>query len=99
MNRYFQAAVLASTFFVGASTAQVVNEDFEIVASDAAIGDGFGNSVAISGTTAIVGARFDADAGTDSGSAYLFDTTTGQQLFKLTVFDAAADDSFDLHCH
>ena len=31
------------------------------------------NPVAISGTTAIVGARLDDDFGEDSGSAYLFD--------------------------
>jgi FG-GAP repeat protein len=67
---------------------------FKLTASDAAAGDNFGNSVAISGTTAIVGAYFDDGVGFDSGSVYLFDTTTGQQLFKLTAFDAAANDIF-----
>ncbi|MHC4459668.1 MAG: FG-GAP repeat protein, partial [Planctomycetota bacterium] len=41
----------------------------KLTASDAAGGDLFGHSVAISGTTALVGA---AGTGTDSGSAYLF---------------------------
>jgi hypothetical protein len=59
-------------------------------ASDGAAGDNFGWSVAISGNTASVGARWDDD----SGSVYVFDTTTGQQMAKLTASDAAADDRF-----
>ena len=71
-------------------------ELFKLTAADAAAGDRFGGSVAISGTTAIVGALFNDDAGSGSGSAYVFDTTTGTQLFKLTAIDAAADDSFGI---
>jgi len=70
------------------------NQLFKLTATDAAAFDNFGLSVAISGNTAIVGARFDDDAGSDSGSAYLFDITTGNQLFKLTASDAAAGDFF-----
>ena len=44
---------------------------------------GSASSVAMSGTIAIVGARCDDDNGDSSGSAYLFDTTTGQQIAKL----------------
>jgi len=69
-------------------------ELFKLNASDAQSDDGFGRSVAISGTIAIVGASGDDDAGSSSGSAYLFDTITGQELFKLTASDAAADDEF-----
>jgi hypothetical protein len=56
---------------------------------DAAKGDKFGTSVAISGNTAIVGAPGDDgdQPGYDDGSAYLFDTTTGQQVAKLTIAD------------
>jgi WD40 repeat protein len=67
---------------------------FKLIADDAAEGDQFGHSVAISGNTAIVGARNDDDGGSGSGSAYLFDVTTGTQLFKLTAADAAAGDGF-----
>jgi outer membrane protein assembly factor BamB len=67
---------------------------FKLTASDAAAGDQFGQSVSITGNTAIVGAWQDDDAGSLSGSAYLFDVTTGQQLFKLTASDAAAVDQF-----
>jgi len=44
----------------------------KITASDGAIGDFFGVSVAISGDTAIVGAYYDDDNGSNSGSAYLY---------------------------
>ena len=50
--------------------------------------------MAISGNIAVVGAIGDDDAASDSGSAYVFDTTTGNQLFKLTASDAALGDQF-----
>ena len=55
----------------------------KLLPDDGAAEDRFGHSVAISGTTAIVGAPGDDDDGTRSGSAYLFDTTTGRQIAKL----------------
>ncbi|MBL4698205.1 MAG: hypothetical protein JKX70_05160 [Phycisphaerales bacterium] len=69
---------------------------FKLTASDAAAGDQFGVSVAISGTTAIIGAIRNDDEGIDSGSAYLFDTTTGEQLAKLAASDAAGGDNFGI---
>jgi len=48
------------------------NELFKLTASDAAADDAFGYSVSISGNTVIVGAVGDDDAGSRSGSAYLF---------------------------
>jgi len=44
----------------------------ELTASDGAAEDQFGYSVSISGGYAIVGAPYDDDNGTDSGSAYIF---------------------------
>jgi len=70
------------------------NQLFKLTPSDGANFDEFGKSVAIDGTTAIVGAPDDDDNGSDSGSAYLFDTTTGNQLFKLTPGDGASNDYF-----
>jgi len=67
---------------------------FKLLPSDGAAEDYFGSAVAISGTTAVVGAYWDDDNGTNSGSAYLFDTTTGQQLFKILPSDGAANDAF-----
>ena len=66
----------------------------KLLANDGAVFDQFGWSVAISGATAIVGARWDDDNGSSSGSAYLFDTTTGRQIFKLLPGDGAANDQF-----
>jgi WD40 repeat protein len=67
---------------------------FKLTASDAAAGDNFGHSVALSGNLALVGAIFDDGIGSNSGSAYLFDVTTGQQLRKLTAVDEAIGDWF-----
>ena len=69
---------------------------FKLLPNDGASGDLFGRSVAISGATAIVGVPFDDDNGTDSGSVYLFDTTTGRQLFKLLPDDGEAGDFFGI---
>ena len=71
--------------------ADLGDQIFKIVPDDGALNDFFGTSVAISGNTAIVGAR---NIGGDSGSAYLFDITTGQQIFKLLADDGEAGDSF-----
>ncbi len=49
-----------------------MTETAKLTASDAAFQDGFGISVSLSGDTALVGALADDDAGTDSGSAYVF---------------------------
>ncbi len=68
----------------------------KLTASDANADDRFGNVVAISGDTIVVGARFDDDAGSNSGSAYVF-TRQGNlwtQRQKLTAADAAAGDEF-----
>jgi hypothetical protein len=72
-----------------------------LVAGDAAVGDYFGQSVAISGTgndaVAIIGAYEDDDNGSESGSAYIFDKSIGglwTQIAKLKPSDGAADDNF-----
>ncbi len=52
-------------------------EGQKLLASDAGRADHFGISVALSGDTAVVGARCDADNGTDSGSAYVFSVCLG----------------------
>ena len=68
----------------------------KLAASDTAAGDEFGLSVAVSGDTAIVGARYDDDAGDRSGSAYIFvrNGTSWTQQAKLTASDAAAGNEF-----
>jgi len=46
----------------------------KLIASDGAVDDNFGLSVSISGDYAIVGAYCDDDKGSDSGSAYVFES-------------------------
>ena len=67
---------------------------FKLLPNDGAADDRFGFSVAISGATTIIGALGNDDNGFTSGSAYLFDTTTGKQIAKLLPDDGAADDRF-----
>ncbi|WP_082162489.1 PEP-CTERM sorting domain-containing protein [Crocosphaera watsonii] len=66
------------------------------MASDGAADDQFGLSVSLSGNRALVGSRFDDDNGNNSGSAYIFDVTTGNFLQKLTPPDGAAGDQFGI---
>ena len=70
----------------------------KLVASDGAAGDYFGWSVSISsdGNTAIIGAYWDDDKGTDSGSAYIFarNGNIWNQQAKLVASDGAAGDQF-----
>ena len=55
----------------------------KIIPADAAAGDNFGLSVALDGTTAIIGSPLHTGNGPHSGAAYVFDTTSGQQLAEL----------------
>ena len=66
----------------------------KLLATDGAVGDGFGSSVALNADTAIVGAKKDDDNGADSGSAYLFSISTGVQTRKLVPGDGAEGDYF-----
>jgi hypothetical protein len=65
----------------------------KITASDGAIFDQFGTSVAVGNGRIVVGAEFDDDNGFNSGSAYIFDLD-GTQLAKITASDGAASDVF-----
>jgi hypothetical protein len=84
------------TVFVVAEPAQLSawEPTIKLTAADAAAGDIFGYSTAISGKTAIIGAHQHSDAGQYSGSAYVFDFVVGSQIAKLTAADAAAGDRF-----
>ena len=73
----------------------------KLLASDGAVGDYFGRSVAISGDTVVVGAYSDGDKGNNSGSAYIFTrdaagslTSGWTQHAKLLASDGAANDYF-----
>ena len=73
----------------------------KLTASDGAGGDRFGYNVDISGDTVVIGAYYDDDKGSNSGSAYVFtrntagDLTSGwTQRAKLTAGDGAVNDNF-----
>jgi len=66
----------------------------KLLPTDGSPDDSFGRSVALSGNLAVVGAYLDNDYGMDSGSAYVFDLTTGQELFKLNADNERAGDRF-----
>jgi hypothetical protein len=65
----------------------------KIIASDGATNDAFGGSVAIGSGRIVVGASIDADNGSYSGSAYIFDLD-GTQLAKITPSDGASYEHF-----
>ncbi len=73
------------------------NQEARLTASDGLADDQFGSSVAISGDTAIIGAKFDDDPGT-SGSAYVFyfDGFDWNEQAKFTASDASLGDLFGI---
>jgi uncharacterized membrane protein len=96
MKRRILVSAVLSVLLLAALTANVHAAEVKINASDGAAGDCFGGGVAISGDYAVVGARYDDDAGSRSGSAYIFkrDGTAWTEQAKITASDGAAGDYF-----
>jgi len=72
-------------------------ETQKLIVSDGAAGDQFGWSVAVSGSTIVVGAPFADDVGTlGQGSAFVFNRQGGSwvETQKLTASDGATGDHF-----
>lgn len=89
--------VLIALIFVPFTLSANFTHEIKLLASDGAYQDSFGESVAISGDTAIVGAMYDDDNGSDSGSAYVFVRDINGiwvQQQKLLPSDGAAFDRF-----
>ena len=82
--------------FVFERSNAVWTEQVKLRASDGAAEDYFGASVALSGTTALVGAVLDDDNGDASGSAYVFTKSDGvwSAQAKLVDRDNSEDDHF-----
>lgn len=104
-----EVAVSGDTLVAGASTdppggsAYVFTRNGEqwtqqakLTADDTEASDGFGQSVAISGDTVVVGAIFDDDSGFASGSAYVFTRSSGTwaQQAKVLASDGTELDRF-----
>jgi FG-GAP repeat/Thrombospondin type 3 repeat len=90
----------AGSAFVFVRAGVLWTQQTKLTASDAADNDNFGNSVAVSGDTVVIGAENDGHAaGLNAGSAYVF-TRTGPgapgwaQQAKLTASDASANANF-----
>jgi hypothetical protein len=90
------STVPAGSAYVFVRNGTVWSEQAKLTSSDATGGDNFGYAVALSGDTAVIGARRDDDAGSSSGSAYVFvrNGMTWSQQAKLTASDAATGDWF-----
>lgn len=71
-------------------------EEQKLMPADGESGDGFGGWVALSGDTALIGAPFRADAGGNSGAAYVFrwNGTAWVEEDRLNAGDADAGDTF-----
>ena len=105
-----QFAVLGERIAIGVDAAgavypvtidpTIVNERAKLLAADGAFDDLFGWSVAVSGTTVVVGAYGDDDQGPTSGSAYVFERPAGGwdgthlDSAKLLASDGAAGNQF-----
>jgi len=84
-----EGGTLSGSVYVFVRKGAEWDQEAKLMASDAAERDYFGWSVAIDGDTALVGARYDDDMGTSSGSAYVFQRsgTTWSQQAKLVPLD------------
>jgi len=82
--------------YVFTRTGTTWTQQQKLIASDGAPMDQFGNAVALSGDTALIGAPYDDDHGSVSGSAYVFIRTgnTWTQQTKLIASDGYTNDEF-----
>ena len=86
-----------SVYIYERTSGNIWGNELKITASDAAANDWFGSDVSINGDYAIVGARNDDDNGTDSGSVYVYERTSGNlwgNELKITASDGSANDLF-----
>ncbi len=91
------ANMFQGSAYVFVRSGTTLTQEQQLTASDGAMSDRFGQSVAISGNTVVVGAVMDDVAGNaDQGSAYVFvrSGTIWTQQQQLTASDGAANDFF-----
>ncbi len=80
----------AAYLFDAASGAQL----FKLLPNDGVEFDFFGQSIAIDNGVVAVGAPMSDTNGADAGAVYLFNATTGAQLFKLVPDDGETNEQF-----
>jgi hypothetical protein len=86
----------AGAGYVFVRSGSLWSEQAQLLASDAAAGDGFGSAAAIDGDTLVIGAPSDDVGGLATGSAYVFvrSGSLWSEQAQLTASDGAADDRF-----
>lgn len=87
---------LAGAAFVFARHRNQWNEQAKLVPADVDRDDGFGDAVSIDREIAVIGSPGDDDAGSSSGSAYIYvrDGTRWKQQVKLAPADLQRSDAF-----
>ncbi len=82
--------------YVFSRNAGVWTEQQKLVPGDGAAQDEFGDALALDGDTALIGAPYDDDNASNTGSVYVFDRVNGTfvQTQKLHASDAMAIDRF-----
>ncbi len=80
-----------AVYIYNALTGQLLHK---LQARDGLSGDEFGRKVDMTSTRVVIAASGDDDQGNSSGSAYVFDLESGQQLWKLKALDGAANRYF-----
>ena len=89
-------AAFAGSAYIFRESGSSWSQEAKLFANDGAILDWFGRGVDINGSRVVIGAPWDDDDGSKSGSAYVFEKVFGiwMQLAKLTADDANANDDF-----
>ena len=95
-NRDSDNGIFSGSAYVFTNAGGTWTQTAKLTASDGASFDSFGSSVSIDGNTIVIGAIYDEDNGSRSGSAYVFsnDSGTWTQTANLTASDGASFDSF-----
>ena len=70
MSRLISRCIVGAALLFSVTASGQIEK--KLTAADAAADDNFGYSVSVNGDTAIVGAYFDDDVGSDGGAAYKF---------------------------
>ena len=84
--------VLLVTMGLFSNTAWALTETEaqKLLASDGATGEQFGVSVSVSGDTGLIGAVFDDDLGSNTGSAYIFSLSFPVSLINDLILEVMA---------
>jgi len=95
-TNWLQLVVLLACLAFAMPASADVTQRQKITSAPRGVGAQFGNAVAISGNTMVVGARFDSTTASQAGAAFVFvlNGTTWTQQATLLANDGAAGDKF-----